>query len=152
MAHDACATGLIDTAIEKFLTDSYSDTDAAIGDVVASGAPQSAALLDALSERRLFFSAADKSVTYKDSIDKAFDARTGSPIPSVPADAQIVRVNNRLRGTIAAAIGTLTLMSPDPIKRVSISLNDTQWFGVTEPGLNTSGRAVFILYPQTSQR
>ncbi len=118
-ASRADAAGLIDTAIEKFLADSFTDTDAAVADVVASGAQQSAAILDALAERRLLFSATGKSVSYTDAAGKVFDARSGLPIPAVPADAQIVRVNNRLRGTIAAAIGTLTLLSPDPVKRLS---------------------------------
>jgi urea transport system permease protein len=113
------AAGTIDAAIEKFLADSFPDTDAAVADVVTSGAPQGAAILDALAERRLQFSTAGKSVSFTDAAGKAFDARSGLPIPAIPADAQLVRVNNRLRGTIAAAIGTLTLLSPDPAKRLS---------------------------------
>ena len=112
------AAPTLDAAIEKFLTDSFTDTDAAIADVVGSGAPQSSAILDALSERRLLFSLADKAVVYKDAGGKFFDARTGGLVAAPPADAQIVRLNNRLRGTIAAAIGTLTLLSPDPAKRL----------------------------------
>ena len=109
----------LNSAIEKFLADSFTDTDAAIAVVVASGAPQSMAILDALADRRLQFSAAGKSVTYSDASGKVFDARTGTPILAAPADAQLVRVNNRLRGAIAAAIGTLTLLSPDPAKRLA---------------------------------
>ena len=35
-----------------------------------------------------------------------------------PADLSPVRLNNRLRGLVAAALGSLTLMSPDPAKRL----------------------------------
>ena len=115
----AAAQSKLDAAFEKFLADSFSDTDAAVADVIASGVPHASAILDALNERRLLFSVAAKSVYYKDAADKSIDARTGLPISAVPADAQIVRVNNRLRGTIAAAIGTLTLLSSDPAKRLS---------------------------------
>ena len=115
----AAAQRTLDQAIEKFLADSFPDTDAAVSDLVKSGAPQAAAILEALGERRLAFSAAGKSVSYTDAGGKVFDARTGLPIPAAPADAQIVRVNNRLRGTIAAAVGTLTLLSPDPAKRIA---------------------------------
>ena len=119
MYRPADAQNSLDGAVEKFLADSFPDTDAAIAAVVTSGAPHAAAILDALAERRLFFSTAEKSVVYKDATDHAFDALTGKPSTNVPADAQIVRVNNRLRGSIAAAIGTLTLLSPDPAKRLA---------------------------------
>ncbi len=109
----------IASAVQKLLADSYADTDAAIGDIVASGAPQASALLEALGERRLVFSAEAKSVSYTDSAGKVFDALTAAPIPAVPADAQIVRVNNRLRGSLTAALGTLTLLSPDTAKRLA---------------------------------
>ncbi len=109
----------LDAAIDKFLTDSFPDTDSAVADVVGSGAPQAPAILDALAERRLMFSVANKAVTYRDAAGKVFDARSGAPVPAEAADAQLVRVNNRLRSTIAAAIGTLTLLSPDPAKRLS---------------------------------
>ena len=37
---------------------------------------------------------------------------------TAPADLQPVRINNRLRRAIDAAIGGLTLLSPDPAKRL----------------------------------
>jgi urea transport system permease protein len=109
----------IDSAIEKFLADSFPDTDAAITDVIASGVPHAAALLDALGDRRLLFSAATKAVIYKDATGKAYNARTGASLVSAPDDTQLVRVNNRLRSTLAAAVGSLSLQSPDPAKRLS---------------------------------
>jgi urea transport system permease protein len=43
------------------------------------------------------------------------DAVTGKDAGTrAEADLERVRVNNRLRGTIEAAVGSLTLMSPDP--------------------------------------
>ncbi len=115
----AHAAGPLDAAVEKFLADSFPDTEAAIGDVVKSGAPQAAQILEALGQRKLMFSTAQKAVIYKDAADKPFDALTGKPVASMPTDAQPVRLNNRLRGTVAAAIGTLTLLSPDPKQRIA---------------------------------
>ena len=48
------------------------------------------------------------------------DAITGKPAGTASEDAlERVKVNNRLRGTIDAAIGSLTLMNPDPKVRLS---------------------------------
>ena len=49
---------------------------------------------------------------------RLLDAATGKPVASAePADLKPVRVNNRLRRAIEAALGGLTLLSPDPGKR-----------------------------------
>ncbi|MFX8949783.1 hypothetical protein ABTM92_19875, partial [Acinetobacter baumannii] len=47
------------------------------------------------------------------------DAATGSAVATPPADLADVRANNRVRGLLAAAIGSLSLANPDPAKRVS---------------------------------
>ena len=65
------------------------------------------------------FSAEKKSVYIQDDADKLTDAATGQPVPGdPPADLDTVRLNNRLRGIIDAAIGGLTLLSTDPAKRL----------------------------------
>ena len=47
------------------------------------------------------------------------DAATGKPAAAIaPADLDAVRLNNRLRRMIDAALGGLTLLSPDPAKRL----------------------------------
>ena len=46
------------------------------------------------------------------------DAATGKPAASAPADLKPVRLNNRLRRTVEAALGGLTLLSADPAKRL----------------------------------
>ena len=107
----------LESAVEKFLADSFSDTDAAIAAVVASGAPQGSALLEALADRRLLASPLAKAVFYKDGAGKSFNALTGAPA-SLPDDATAVRLNNRLRGVVQAALGTMTLASPDPAQRL----------------------------------
>src|SRR5581483_4469703 len=47
------------------------------------------------------------------------DAATGKPVAGSPPEGlKTVRINNRLRRSIEAALGGLTLMSPDPAKRL----------------------------------
>ena len=106
------------SALARLAEDSFSETALAIDEIAASGAPTAAAIMEALADRRLFVNAATKAVFYKDASGKPLAAATGQPLPAVPADAQLVRVNNRLRGAIDAALGSLTLLSPDLAKRI----------------------------------
>ena len=106
------------SALARFAEDSFSETATAVEEIAASGAPNAAAIIEALADRRLFVDPASKAAFYKNSAGKPVDARTGKVLPADPADPQLVRVNNRLRSTIDAALGTLTLLSPDPGKRI----------------------------------
>ena len=52
--------------------------------------------------------------------DFATDALTGEDYGEVPSrGASKIKVNNQLRSTIRAAIGTMTLKDPDPARRLS---------------------------------
>src|SRR5437762_1183967 len=104
-----------EAALAGFTKDSFNDTDAAIGAVAASGNPLALDVIQALQDGRLFFSG-DK-VFIKDKAGAILDASTGKPAASAPADLSPVRLNNRLRRSVEAAMGGLTLMSPDPGKR-----------------------------------
>jgi urea transport system permease protein len=106
-------------ALALLTTDSYSDTDTAIGDIVASGNPQAQSIVEALADGRLLFHAGDKTVFIKDKDGNLLDAATGAGAASAPADLNPVRVNNRVRRAIQAAMGSLTLLAPDPGKRLS---------------------------------
>ncbi len=105
-------------ALQKFLADSYSDTEEGIEAVAASGSPMATQVLDALQNSRLFFDPASRKVFIKGSSDLLLDAATGQPVTGAPADLQPVRVNNRLRRAIDAALGGLTLLSSDSAKRL----------------------------------
>jgi urea transport system permease protein len=107
----------LDAIFDKFLTDSYSDTDAAITALAASGAPIAPVVVEALADGRLGFSEAEKRVVVTSKDGKSFDAKTGSPVAAVPADLKPVRLNNRVRRAIEAATGSLTLLSSDPGRR-----------------------------------
>ena len=106
------------TALDRFAADSFSETATAVDEIAASGAANAASILEALADRRLFLDPAAKSVFYKDAAGRTFEALTGKVTAAKVAEEQLVRVNNRLRGAIEAALGTLTLLSPDPAKRV----------------------------------
>src|SRR5262249_40946363 len=83
-------------ALIGFTQGSLSDTGDAIDAVVASGSPQAAALLEALKDARLMFSAQEKKVYIKTKDDKLIDAATGQPVATPPDDLDTVIVNNRL--------------------------------------------------------
>jgi len=75
-------------------------------------------LLEALQDARLLFSAEKKQVFIKTKDGKLLDAATGKSFAGeAPADIDTVIVNNRLRNSISAALGGLTLMAADPNRR-----------------------------------
>src|SRR5689334_4690038 len=63
---------------------------------------------------------ADSKKVYVKQVDgKAIDASTGAAVDSIPDGASAVRLNNRLRRTVDAALGGLTLLSPDVATRIT---------------------------------
>jgi urea transport system permease protein len=114
----AAHAGPYEDALAGFMTDDFSDTADAINAVVASGDARAAGLLEALQDGRLMFSAENKKVFIKAKNDKFTDAATGQAVATPPDDADNVRLNNRVRGLLEAAIGSLTLMAKDPARRL----------------------------------
>jgi urea transport system permease protein len=116
-----CATARaasLDEALAHFTADNFSETITGVEEVASGGSPRAEIIIRALQDGRLMFSAERKTVYIKDDSDKLTDAATGQPITgNPPADVEMVRVNNRLRGAIDAALGALTLLSSDPAKR-----------------------------------
>ena len=110
------AAGL-DAAIDRFALDSFSDTEAAIAIVAQSGDPRGAEILEALSDRRLLAARGSNLVIYRSRTGASLDARTGAPAADIPAGASPVRLNNRLRNVVQAALGSMTLLSSDPRRR-----------------------------------
>jgi urea transport system permease protein len=108
----------LDDALARLPKNSFAETVKAIDDIAASGIEHGPALLEALRDRRLMFDAAG-AVFYKDASDTLRDARTAEAVASQPSGLTAVRVNNRLRGAIQAAIGAMTLASANPVKRLS---------------------------------
>ena len=110
--------GPFEDALQKFTADSYSDTDEAVAAVAQSGHPEAANVVGALAEGRLFFDPDAKTVYIKGKDDKFRDAATGKEMAGpVTEGLKLVRVNNRVRRAIEAAMGSLTLLAPDPGRR-----------------------------------
>ena len=107
-------------ALTGFAKDSYSETLKAIEAVVASGSERSLDIITALKEGRLYAVKADKAVFILDASDALTDAATGEPVTGdKPPGLKKVKVNNRVRGAIEAALGSLGLLGPDPAKRLA---------------------------------
>lgn len=105
--------GPFEEAVAKFANDDYSDTDEAISAVASSGNKLAFPIINALQDGRLMADPDSKKVYVTGTDGKSIDAATGEPVASVPDSASAVRLNNRLRRSVDAAIGSLTLQSPD---------------------------------------
>ncbi len=118
LGHTSAQAATLDEALTSFTADDFDQTEAGINAVAASGSPRAEIILRTLQNGQLMFSAAQKKVYIQDDASKLFDAATGVPVAGAPPDdLDTVRINNRLRGTIDAALGTLTLLSKDPDTR-----------------------------------
>jgi urea transport system permease protein len=105
-------------AIAHFTADDFSETLTGIKEVAGSGDPRAETILRALQDGQLQFSARRKAVYIGDGPGKLTDAATGQAISGEPpADIDNVRLNNRLRGALEAALGGLTLLAKDPATR-----------------------------------
>jgi urea transport system permease protein len=111
--------GPFEDAVGKFATDDFSDTDEAIGGVASSGNPLAFPIISALQDGRLMVDTDSKKVYIKQPDGKAIDAATGAAVAAIPDSASAVNLNNRLRRAVEAALGGLTLLSPDINTRVT---------------------------------
>jgi urea transport system permease protein len=108
----------LDEALAHFTADDFSETADGIKDVAGSGSPRAESVLRALQDGHLLYSAQRKAVYIKGDSGKLLDAASGQPIGGdAPSDVDNVRVNNRLRGALEAALGGLTLLAADPSAR-----------------------------------
>ncbi|HEY0442439.1 MAG TPA: urea ABC transporter permease subunit UrtB, partial [Xanthobacteraceae bacterium] len=106
-----------DETLRRFAADSFSETEAAVNAVAVSGNPAAAVVIEALRDGRLLVDPATQQVFVKDAGGAVTDAASGKLVGPPPANLKAVRLNNRLRRTVDAALGGLTLMAPDPGKR-----------------------------------
>jgi urea transport system permease protein len=117
------AAGPFEDAVAQFANDSFSDTDAAVGVIASSGNPRALPIIQALNDGRLVADPASKKVYIKERDGKVADAVTGEAVASSFANLGAVRLNNRLRRVVEAAMGGLTLLSPDPARRLQAAQN-----------------------------
>ena len=111
--------GAFEDAVAKFANDEFSDTEEAIDTVASSGNPLAFPIISALQDGRLSADPDTKKVFITQDDGKVIDAATGAAVDKLPENAAAVRLNNRLRRSVEAALGGLTLLSPDPAKRIS---------------------------------
>jgi urea transport system permease protein len=105
-------------ALVHFTTDDFAEIADGISAVAETGDPRAASILEALQDGRLLYSAEEKKVFVKDQSGRLFEAATAAPVSGDgPADMDAVAINNRLRRALDAALGGLTLMSPDRARR-----------------------------------
>jgi urea transport system permease protein len=110
--------GPFEDAVAKFANDEYSDTEEAVGALATGGNPLAYTIISALQDGRLMADPDSKKVYVSQADGKNIDAATGAAVDAIPDSAAAVRLNNRLRRTVEAALGGLTLLSPDPAKRI----------------------------------
>src|SRR5262245_22069765 len=78
--------GPYEDALTRFAADSYSETDAAIGGVAASGNALAEEVIRALQDGRLLASPSSKIVAIRDAAGALKDAATGQPLAAAPGD------------------------------------------------------------------
>jgi urea transport system permease protein len=99
-------------AVALLAADSFSDTEAGITAVAASGHAMAPKVIGALQQSQLLFDANSRRVVIKDG-SNVIDATTGERLGEAATGFAPVRLNNRLRRSVEAALGGLTLLSPD---------------------------------------
>ena len=105
-------------AVALFAAQSFSDSEDAVTRLQVSGNPLAYSIISALRDGRLYADDDSKKVFIKTADGKIVDASSGQPVASLPDGASGLRLNNRLRRTIDAALGSLTLLSPDVASRI----------------------------------
>ncbi|HMN50854.1 MAG TPA: urea ABC transporter permease subunit UrtB [Xanthobacteraceae bacterium] len=110
--------GPFEDALPKLAADSFSDTLTAIAEISTSGHPNAEPVISAIADGRLLFDHATKTIYLRSAGGKILNVTTGAAEPALPAGAKPVRLNNRIRTTLDAALGTLRLLSPDRNKRL----------------------------------
>src|SRR3954463_7900571 len=110
------------TLVGNLTIGGFRERETAITALATSGEERAAPILEALAAGQLYVRTSDKLAVIgrTDGNQLALsEAISGKPAGSAAeADLERVRVNNRLRGTIEAAVGSLTLMSPNPRVRL----------------------------------
>ncbi|MCL5778235.1 urea ABC transporter permease subunit UrtB [Limibaculum sp. FT325] len=113
----------------------YPDRARVIAAIAESGDDRAAGVLEALAAGELFALKADGRVVRgieRSGETVAVDPLTGAEIgPLGRRDGEKIKVNNALRRDIAAALGALTLMSPDPARRLAAA---ARVFAGADPG------------------
>ena len=119
-------------ALELLKAKSYKDREKAINLMVATKDNRVKNILEAMLNARLFYTKQDKNVVIGVQQDDSYtitDQLSNKETADVgKSDLQKIKVNNKLRRILRAAIATLSLSSPDATERLSAV---KQMFGKT---------------------
>jgi urea transport system permease protein len=115
--------GAFEDAVAQFAEDSFADSEEAVNKLAVTGNPLAYTIINALQDGRLYADQDSKKVYIKTEDGKSIDAATGKEVAEIPDSADAVRLNNKLRRVVEAALGGLTLLSPDPEKRTQAALS-----------------------------
>ena len=102
--------------VKQLAADDSDEKIAAIWKLAETADADALKILKAMNEESLF--AAEDRVFLMDG-EKAFDAASGEEISPVPANADSVTINNRVRGELAGAMAMLKLFDPVRARRLS---------------------------------
>jgi urea transport system permease protein len=165
-AASAATSQTLDEALAKFTADSFSQTEEGITAVAATGHARAATIIEALQAGELAFHPASKAVYIRRG-GRIVEAASGAVAANPPADIRSVRINNRLRRAIEAALGGLTLLSADPRQRLgaaqavfkardagALKVLDAAIARETEPRVKrvlSEARAAAILYKEDAK-
>lgn len=115
------AAGL-DTAVSGLKQKSFTKRLDAVAEIAATGDRRAAGILNALASNNAFVTRSGDKVVIADPANAGtyIDASTGENLGILePGALKKVRINNRMRGAIRDALGTLTLRSKDRDSRLS---------------------------------
>ena len=117
LAANPAGADALDDILAGFASSKYDEIEKTIAALAASGDVSAPAILDALNAGSLQV-AGDNKLYIKGDDGSLKEARSGAGAPGEnPPGLKPVKVNNRVRRAIEAAMGQLTLLSPDPAKR-----------------------------------
>ncbi len=105
-------------AVALFAARSFAESEEAVAQLQVSGNPLAYSIISALRDGHLYADDDTRKVFIKAADGKIVDAATGQPVAAMTDGASAIRLNNRLRRTIEAAVGNLTLLSPNVAMRV----------------------------------
>ena len=111
----------LDEAVQGLSAKSYKDRAVGVEVLAATGHPRAIPILEAMAKGQLFVRKADGVIVIGHKTGKVYsltNALDGSAVGDArKKELKKVKVNNRLRGVIKAALGGLTLLSDDPDRR-----------------------------------
>jgi urea transport system permease protein len=109
-----------DGPFSALATSNFEELARAIERLAVSGHPQALPVVEALRDGRLMIRQDDRTLFWRDASGAMRMASTGAVAEGGMAGAlRPLRVNNRVRRAIDAAIGALSLSSPDPRVRLA---------------------------------